>query len=113
MQIKKKQHPRFRISNLHAKNRSRLADRWRTQRGIDNKKRVKRGGYGAMPSIGYKNAPSVRGLRPDGFAEVLVHNVQELAAISGKAARIAHGVSKRKREAIVRQAQIHGIRVVN
>ncbi len=113
MQIKKKKHPKFAISNLNAKNRSRLADRWRTQRGIDNKKRIKRSGYGAMPSIGYKNNDSIRGLRPDGSAEVLVHNIKELAAAEGKVARIAHDVSKKKRAEIKRVAAIKGIRVVN
>ncbi len=113
MQAKKKHHPRFMIPNLGAKNRSRLRDRWRTQRGIDNKKRIKRNGYGAMPSIGYKNSPEVRGLRADGFREVLVHNEKEMEAVSGSVARIAHGVSRKKREAMLRSAKAHGVRVVN
>ena len=56
----------------------RVKARWRKQRGIDNKKRIKKDFAGAEPTIGYKNMDSQMGLRADGNRMILVHNVAEL-----------------------------------
>ncbi|MEM0106653.1 MAG: eL32 family ribosomal protein, partial [Candidatus Micrarchaeaceae archaeon] len=62
----KKLHPKFLVPNVYAKNRSRVKDRWRKQRGIDNKKRIKKAFMGAEPTIGYRNPSSIRGTRKNG-----------------------------------------------
>lgn len=112
----KKPHPKFNIPNFGSKHRKRVKERWRKQRGIDNKKRVKRSGYGAVPNIGYKNNDGIRDLRPDGTMELLVHNEKELVSAAGKkeiSVVFAHGLSKRTRLALGKVADQKGIRVVN
>ena len=39
--MQKKTHPTFSIPNFGSKHRKRVPARWRKQRGIDNKKRIK------------------------------------------------------------------------
>ena len=114
--MQKKKHPTFAVPNYGAKSRKRVKSRWRKQRGIDNKKRIKRSGYGAEPNIGYKNAPEVRHLRPDGTMENLVHNEAEMKAcvgVPGISVRLSSTLSKRKRAIIGKMAEDNGIRVVN
>jgi ribosomal protein L32E len=112
----KKTHPRFRVPNLNSKSRSGIKDRWRAQRGIDNKMRYKKKGHGAMPNIGYKNSAEISGRRPDGMFEKLVHNKAELIELSNNkdyVARFSHSLSKRSRIDMQKIAEEHNIRVVN
>jgi large subunit ribosomal protein L32e len=108
--IKKKGHPTFNVPNFGTKSRSRVPERWRKQRGIDNKKREKMDFMGAEPTIGYRNPESIRGMRINGKRLVLVHNVDELKTvlegdISAIDVTIAGGVSTRKRIAITEAAK--------
>ncbi len=66
------------MPNFGAKSRKRVLARWRKQRGIDNKKRIKKDFMGAEPTIGYRNPESLRGVRVNGKRIMLVHNVEEL-----------------------------------
>jgi len=112
----KKTHPRFNVPNFGAKSRKRVPDRWRKQRGIDSKKRISRRGYGASPSIGYKNADDVRFARKDGTWEVLVHNEKELLSVPKGEKHIAvfaHDLSVRKRAFLQKMANANGIKVAN
>jgi len=112
----KKLHPTFNVPNFGAKNRKRVKERWRKQRGIDNKKRVKRSGYGAVPNIGYKNNETVRHLRPDGKIAVVIHNQKELEAAAGNpevSVIFAHGLSKRTRTELGKIADQKRIRIAN
>lgn len=114
--ISKKKHPKFNIPNYGAKSRKGVKARWRKQRGIDNKKRTDRQGYGATPKIGYKNPAGVRFARRDGAMEVLVHNEKELLALQKNAAQVAvfaHDLSSRKRVLLQKIASANGIRVIN
>lgn len=114
--IQKKSHPVFKVPNLNAPNRKRVKDRWRKQRGIDNKLREKRSGYGATPGIGYRNSESVRNRRADGKLEILVRNEKDLITAIGKTdhvARFAANLSKRKRSALLSIASKNNIIVVN
>lgn len=114
--MKKREHPRFRVPNFGARNRKRVKERWRKPRGIDNKQRVMRSGYGRLPKIGYKNSASVRYLRADGTLNMLVHNEGELiSAARGKNVSIvlAHALSFRKRQMLQRTADRLGVKVKN
>lgn len=117
--IKKKGHPKFNVPNFGTKSRSRVPERWRKQRGIDSKKRIKKNFMGAEPTIGYKNPTSMQGVRVNGNRIVIVHNADELnRLISGKSVAgfdvtIAGGVSVRKRAEIVRIADANSVRVTN
>jgi large subunit ribosomal protein L32e len=115
----KKKHPKFNVPNFGAKSRKRVPERWRKQRGIDNKKRIKRNFMGAEPTIGYRNPESIRGIRASGRRMLIVRNVNEMRMLVLKSDKdkfdvaIAHSVSKRKRAEIASIASSNGIRVTN
>jgi large subunit ribosomal protein L32e len=114
--MKKREHPTFNVPNFGAKHRKKVKARWRKQRGIDSKKRVKRSGYGAEPNIGYKNNDEVRYRRPDGRISILVHGRKELEkAIEVKDAAIvfASSISKRKKMELEKIAEEKGAKVAN
>lgn len=80
--IAKKRHPKFLRPNYGRSSRGRVGRAWRAPRGIDNKKRQKIKYMGASPSIGYRNAKALRGMRKDdGLIERLVHNAAEADAV--------------------------------
>ncbi len=99
--IVKKKHPKFQRQNVHLKRRVTVTG-WRKPRGIDNKQRIYKWGFGASPSIGYRNARATRGLHPCGLREIRVFNEADLEKLDcvTDAARIAACVGKRKRAAI-------------
>ena len=55
----------------------------------------------------------MRGYHPCGLAEVLVNNVEELAAVEGCAVRIASAVGMKKRLVIQAKATEMGLKVLN
>ncbi|MFA5077260.1 MAG: eL32 family ribosomal protein [Candidatus Micrarchaeia archaeon] len=109
--MNKKSKPAFNVLNSGFKKR--VKHRWRSPRGTDNKKRIRCAFAGASPRIGYKNAGAVRCLHPSGMHEVLVHNEKELRAAVGKAARIASGVGKKKRESFRKIAAELKLKLLN
>lgn len=119
MFMKKKSHPTFSIPNYGARARKRVLPRWRKQRGIDNKKRIKKSFMGAEPTIGYANPVPLRGVRVNGKRVMLVHNANELKdlvdkkMLAGYDVTIAKGVSARKRIAITEIANKSKVRVTN
>lgn len=116
MSIAKKGHPKFNVPNFGTKSRSRVPERWRKQRGIDNKKRIKKSFMGAEPTIGYGNPAEIRGIRANGKRIVIVNNVKEVEAVTKEMnvdITIAHAVSKRKRVDITKAAESRGFNVTN
>ncbi len=119
MTMKKKSHPNFNVPNFGAKNRSRVKERWRKQRGVDSKKRVKKRFAGAEPTIGYRNPEQLRGLRGNGRRAVLVANLAQLKEFmsSGEAQNcditLASALSRRKKAEITAVARQNSIRVTN
>ncbi len=111
----KKRHPNFNVPNFGFK--VRVKRRWRKQRGIDNKKRIKKSFMGAEPTIGYRNPEQIRGVRINGRKIILVNNIKELEAMADKGEdfdiTIAKPVSARKRIAISELAQKKGLHVTN
>jgi large subunit ribosomal protein L32e len=115
----KKKHPKFNVPNYGTKKRDRVKARWRKQRGIDNKKRIKKAFAGAEPTIGYKNMDSMIGVRVNGNKIMLVHSTTELQKmikedmLKGYDVTIAKGVSNRKRAVMTELAQKSSIKVTN
>lgn len=112
----KKRHPNFNVPNFGFK--VRVKRRWRKQRGIDNKKRIKKSFMGAEPTIGYRNPKQIRGVRINGRKIILVNNIKELEAAAINKSEdfditIAKPVSVRKRIAISELAQKKGLHVTN
>ncbi|MFQ6012420.1 MAG: 50S ribosomal protein L32e [Thermoplasmata archaeon] len=93
----------------------RLGVAWRRPRGHHSKLRKRLGYRPPLPSVGYRGPRAVRGLHPSGFHEVLVHRPEEVEGLNPKteAARIAHSVGTRKRQAIQERADELGIRILN
>ena len=118
MTLKKKSHPNFNIPNYGGV-RTRVKSRWRKQRGIDSKKRVKKNFAGAEPTIGYRNPDGIRGVRASGKRAVVVHNVMELKELaaspdaSGYEVLLAGALSRKKRLEIIRLADQNRINVAN
>ena len=94
---------------------TKLSKSWRRPRGLDHKMRRKIKGWPPTVSTGYKGPKVARGLHPSGFKEVLVHNVQEVAAVdpTTQAARIAHTVGRKKRAQIIAEARKKKVVVLN
>ncbi|MDE1868677.1 MAG: hypothetical protein KGH60_01790 [Candidatus Micrarchaeota archaeon] len=119
MVLKKKSHPKFNVPNFGARSRSRVPERWRKQRGIDNKKRIKKDFMGAEPTIGYKTPDKIMHVRPSGLRSVIVHNANELKELiaakrlEGYEVTIAKPVAKRKRIEIITLAKSSNVRVTN
>ncbi len=119
IKAKKKGHPKFNVPNYGTKSRSRVKPRWRTQRGEDNKKRIKKAFMGAVPGIGYRNPESLRHVRTDGTKAMLVHNIDELRSLlenpedSNVSVTIAGAVGRRKRAEIIELARKNSIKVTN
>ncbi|XP_058117913.1 large ribosomal subunit protein eL32 [Anopheles coustani] len=94
-----------------------LAPNWRRPKGIDNRVRRRFKGQYLMPNIGYGSNKRTRHMLPSGFKKFLVHNVSELEVLMMQnrvyCAEIAHGVSSKKRKAIVERAKQLAIAVTN
>jgi large subunit ribosomal protein L32e len=104
---------RFGKSSIRRKSKDKW-NRWRKPRGIDVSFTKAKG---KVPSTGYGRPAELRHVHPSGYREVLIHNVEELAALESKkdtlAARIASTVGKKKRDAIIKKANELGIKILN
>lgn len=115
----KKRHPKFNVPNYGAKSRKRVKERWRKQRGVDNKKRVKMNMMGAEPTIGYRNPEQIRHIRASGKRAAMIGNVKDfenfIANGMGKShdAIAAHALSRRTREKLLEMAAKHNVRLAN
>ncbi len=122
-EIKKRDHPTFNVPNYGSKKRKGVKPRWRKQRGIDNKKRVKKNFMGAEPTIGYGNKKEVKGLRADGRKPFLVNSVQELRQkISEMKTEedkkkflliINHGIGTKKKQEMIELANKSSVKIAN
>lgn len=117
--MQKKAHPNFNVPNFGAKNRKRVKERWRKQRGVDNKKRVKKAFMGAEPTVGYRNPEALRGVRANGKRIVLITNINDLKEflrnpeISNYDITLAGALSRRKKMEITKLAAEHMVNVTN
>lgn len=109
----KKEKPRFLRQEFYKKKK--LADKWRTPRGIDSKKRIQKRGKGKIPKIGYKKDSIASGIDPSGYYPVRVHNPGELDPIDPKieAIIISGSVGRKKRNEIIVKANSIGITILN
>ena len=95
-----------------------VKDSWRRPKGIDSRVRRKFKGCGiVMPNIGYGTAKKTRHQLPNGLLKFLVHNPADLDVLlmhnRTYCAEVAHGVSAKKRKAIVERARELNVSVTN
>lgn len=94
----KKKKPTFNVPNLGFFKS--VKARWRKPRGVDNKKRIRKKFFGALPRVGYKNTSTIRGNHPRGMPEVLVHNETELNLAKEQKALVRFSATLGKRKLI-------------
>lgn len=104
--------PSFRRQNWAQKKRIAKSG-WRKPRGIDNKLRIKKGGFGFLPKIGFRTPRKERGLHPTGLREVLVRSLKDLAGLKGVAIRVSAGLGRRKKLLLVAEAKKMQLRILN
>lgn len=94
---------------------ARIKDHWRRPKGIDNKMRQKRKGWPKSVKVGYGSPKAVRNLHPSGREEVAVYNVGDLTIVDPETqvARIGGSVGRKKKTAILSEAENLGIKVLN
>ncbi len=102
--------PKFKRQNSKAKKRVRTG--WRKPRGIDNKLREKKKGFGYMPSVGYGTEKKIRNTR-NGVELGVAHNLKELESLKGKSVFIAKNVGNKKRIVLIQKARELGVKVLN
>ena len=109
--IRKK--PRFLRQSATAYKR--LGEKWRKPRGRHSKLRKHKKSKGFIPSISYSTPRASRYLHPSGFREVVIYNLKDLEKIdvSKEAAKIAHGVGKKKRQEILKKAEELKLKILN
>lgn len=90
-----------------------LGEKWRRPAGIHSKRRRKFRGAGPYPSSGYRSPRIVRGLTPEGFKGRIVNSPSDLAKLDEKACVISSTVGKKKRLAIIQEAQKLEIKILN
>ena len=112
-EIKKHKNPTFRTHESWRYKR--VKSHWRRPRGIDNFQRIGIAGVPPRVHIGYRTPRTVRGRHPSGLEEVAINNERDLLLVDPltQAVRIGSSVGRRKKTAIIEQADIIGIRVLN
>ncbi|HIK00498.1 TPA: 50S ribosomal protein L32e [archaeon] len=90
-------------------------DNWRKPTGLHSKMREDEKNKPATVKPGYRTAKIIRYLHPSGYEEVYVRTLNELQKIDSKtqAARLASGLSEKKRKTIAEKAKQIGVKVLN
>ena len=88
---------------------------WRKPRGLHSKMRHRFAGHRALANPGYGSPKEAYGLHPSGFAPVLVHTLNELAALNPKlqGAVLGSTLGLPRRMALLSKAKELGVRVLN
>ena len=85
---------------------------WRRAKGRDSKIRLKRFGYPAFPSVGYKTPKSESG-KIEGLTPILIHNLKELASLDKNSAVTIAKVGAKKRLELLKKADEMKIKILN
>jgi large subunit ribosomal protein L32e len=88
---------------------------WRKPRGLHSKMRHRFAGHRALANPGYGSPKEAYGLHPSGFAPVLVHTLNELAALNPKAqgAVLGRTLGIPRRMALLGKAKELGVKILN
>ncbi|MAG18023.1 MAG: hypothetical protein CL944_00950 [Candidatus Diapherotrites archaeon] len=101
---------RFGKRTLRKKSKAKW-NKWRFPRGIDVKHEVSEG---YNPKEGFRTPKEIRDVHPSGYREFNVKTIQEINNVPDKhAIRVASGLGRKKKLAIVDKAIEKGIKVLN
>jgi large subunit ribosomal protein L32e len=89
------------------KNRKKL-QKWRRPKGRDNKMRLKRRGYPACPSVGYRSPKKNRAVIP-----IQIHNVKQLEALKKNESIIIARVGAKKKIDIIKKSREMNLKILN
>lgn len=103
--------PKFKRQNSDLKKR--VGTAWRKPRGIDNKQRVQKKGYGPLPRIGYRTPKIGRYQHPLGMLEVLVTSMRDLPGLKDVAVRFSATLGRKKKTLLVAEAKKLKLRILN
>jgi len=113
--MKHKRHKFLRVDTNRfsriGKNRRKL-QKWRRPRGKSNKLRLGRAGYSPVPKVGFKTSRDEAG-KVKGLIPRLVHNLNELIALTKNDAVIIARVGARKKLEIIKKADELKIKILN
>jgi len=93
------------------KNRRKL-QKWRRARGKSNKLRLGRAGYSQVPKVGFRTARKDSG-KVKGLVPKLVHNLNELIALTKDEGAIIARVGARNKLEIIKKADELKIKILN
>jgi len=110
---KKAANPRFSRHAAHRKKR--LANNWRSPRGLHNKLRLHKKSRGANVSTGYRGPVLVRGLTASGKKSIVVSTLAELTHLEPDthAIIVSGKIGNKKRLAIIDESTKHKFEIVN
>lgn len=94
----------------------RIKPAWRKPKGKDNHQRKQKSrGRPGIVKVGYGGPRASRGLHPSGYTDNLVHKSSDLDALDPQrdGVRLAHGVGRRKRAEIAREAAGRKFKIFN
>jgi large subunit ribosomal protein L32e len=105
--------PKFMTQDSHKKKK--VSKRWRRPRGLHSKMRLKLKGYRVCVSVGYRSAKATRYSHKKGLKEIFVQTIKDLEGIDKKKEGIIikSSVGMRKKLLILKEAQKHGIKILN
>jgi large subunit ribosomal protein L32e len=106
--------PKFRIRQWRIKLRLKRKknQKWKRQKGRDNKTRLKFKGYARRVEIGWGNSKKKFG-RINGIAPVYIQNIKQLNNLAKGSGIITAHIGKRKKAEIIKRAGELGLIILN
>ena len=96
-------------------NKKTFNKKWRSPRGIHNKRRLHKQGHQKRPVIGFGNPKELRYLTKEGLLPVIISNVQDLGAVdkSKEVVLLSKRLGIKKKIILIEEAKKLGIELVN